>query len=185
MARNMTTGYRWEDKFCKSIEDTFPDVFIHKLMDTHALEGALKRVRRDNPQYTKLVVPKVPADYIMVLDGETIFVECKSSKQGEFPKANVKNHQFAFATDIENAGGKYLFAIRRHVPRKSEVFILTGGELMNMFIREGRGKLPWKAFRENPRVVKPSAVKGSKYDMGEILECYNSTKKNLEDYMLA
>lgn len=184
MSRNTTTGYKWEDIFRKSFENTFPDGFIHKLMDTHSIEGTLKKIRMENPQYAKMVIPKVPADYIVVLDGETIFVECKTSKMGEFPKTNIKEHQFEFATDIENAGGKYIFVIRRHEPRNSEVFVVSGGELMNMFIREGRGKLSWESFRNNPKVVKAPSVPGSKYDMGDILECYRSTKKNLNTFLL-
>jgi len=180
--RATTQGYKWEDKFRDSIYETFPGAFVHKMIDTHAIEGALRKIKRENPQYGNFVIPKVPADYIVVIDGQTTFVECKSTQKDGFPRSNIKDHQIEFALEIEGAGGRYMFAIRRHVPYKSKVYLVSGGELVNMFIREGKKTLSWDRFDNNPEVIEAKAIKGGLFDVKGVETCYSSRKMSLSDF---
>lgn len=159
-------GYRWETILRQSVENTYPGVFLYKLIDTHSIEGLLNKLKKNHIQYQEFLVPKVPADYICVWGGNTVWVECKNTTNNRyFPLANIKPHQLEFASLIEENGGTYYFAIRRMEPRNSEVFLVTLNDIIRITQRSGRKSILWDDLRKDKRVKKCPQVKGSKYDM--------------------
>jgi recombination protein U len=160
-------GYDWEKTFKKSFDKAFPNGFIYKLIDTHSIEGVTQAAKKQNAAWGKMTVPKVPSDYICLNDGETIWVECKNTmNQTSFPLGNIKEHQFQFAADIEAAGGKYYFAIRRHEPRNHECFLLTLNDIIRLKkANDNRKSIKWEQMHEDPDIKKPPWMVGAKFDM--------------------
>jgi len=131
MATPQQRGYDFEDKFKKSFDDSFPAGFIYKLVDTHSLQGAKRAATNTskNNAWNNIIIPKVVSDFICIYNGQTMFVECKSTvNKTSLPLGNIKAHQLEFAAKIEEAGGRYYFAIRHQVPRNSECFLITLNE---------------------------------------------------------
>jgi recombination protein U len=160
------SGYSWEKLFKESFDECFPDGFIYKLIDTHSLEGAKKSASAaGNQNWSKIIVPKVPSDWICIVDGVTIFVECKNTmNQSSFPLSNIKSHQFEFAAKIEAAGGKYFFAIRRQEPRNNECFLLTLNDFIRLGTKSGgRKSIKWELIRDDEWIIKCPQIKGSKF----------------------
>lgn len=162
-------GYQFEDTFQKSFKAAFPEGFIYKLIDTHSLEGA-KRAAGD--QWGNFIVPKVVSDFICLNSGEHIFVECKNTmNKTSFPLGNIKDHQFQFAIDVENAGGRYLFAIRRWEARKHECFLVSVNDIINMKQQSQYEKsIKWDIFRDNNDIKKPGLIKGSMFDISNMFD---------------
>jgi recombination protein U len=159
-------GYKWEDTLKKSILETYPDAFIYKLIDTHSIEGLLTKLKKNHIQYKDFLIPKVPADFIAVCGGQTVWIEAKNTVNDRyFPLGNIKQHQLEFASLIEGAGGKYFFAIRRQEPRNNEVFLLTLNDIIRITQKSGRKSLLWPELRKDQFILKCPQVKGSKYDM--------------------
>ena len=162
-------GYEFEEKFKESFKQSFPNGFIYKLIDTHSLEGA-KRAASNTTRgaWNKIIIPKVPSDYICINNGETIWVECKSTmNKTSLPLTNIKIHQLEFAAKIEEAGGRYYFAIRHQVPRNSECFLITLNDIIRLKTANGGHKsIRWEQLREDPFVKRPPLLKGSKFGIG-------------------
>ncbi len=164
--RSTRGGYKWEDTLKKSIVETYPGAFIYKLIDTHSIEGLLTKLKKNHIQYQDFLIPKVPADFITVWGGQTVWVEAKNTVNDRyFPLANIKQHQLEFASLIEENGGKYYFAIRRQEARNNEVFLVTLNDIISITQSSGRKSLQWTELRKNENVIKCPQVKGSKYDM--------------------
>lgn len=162
-------GYKFESMFQKSFKQLYPDGFIYKLIDTHSIEGITKAAKKQNKAWGSMVVPKVPADYICIYDGITIFVECKSTvNKTSFPLRNIKDHQLEFASNIEMAGGFYTFMLRKQEKRNDEYFMLTLNDIIRLKQANNNSKsIKWEQLREDPHVKRPPRIKGSKFD----LEC--------------
>ena len=162
-------GYEFEEKFKESFKQSFPNGFIYKLIDTHSLEGA-KRAASNTTRgaWNKIIIPKVPSDYICINNGETIWVECKSTmNKTSLPLTNIKPHQLQFASKIEEAGGRYYFAIRHQIPRASECFLITLNDIIRLKTENGgRKSIRWEQLREDPFVKRPPLLKGSKFGIG-------------------
>jgi len=167
-------GFQWESIFQKSFKSSFEDGFIYKILDTNALEGAKKAASKTSGSsvWNKIIVPKTPSDFICIANGRTLFVECKNTvNKTSFPLANIKESQFQFALEIENAGGKYLFAIRRHEPRKHECFLLTVNDIIRLKIANGdRKSIRWEQLRDDEFVKRPPLLKGSKFGLGMLFD---------------
>ena len=119
-------GYKWEDSFRLSIKRYLPNAFIYKIMDTHSIEGLLSKLKESHQQYNKFLVPKVPADFIIIHDGRTMWIECKNTiNLTSFPLSNIAKHQLEFGVQISNAGGEYFFAILLTSFLRFKAFFLT------------------------------------------------------------
>ena len=167
------SGYKWEENFQRSFKNAFPEGFIYKLIDTHSLEGAKKAASAGgNANWNKVIVPRVPSDYICINDGQTMWVECKNTvNPTSFPLGNVKDHQFEFAAHIEAAGGRYYFAIRRQEARNNECFLLTLNDIVRLKkANDNRKSIKWEQLREDPYVKRPPWIKGAKFDMSCLFE---------------
>jgi len=162
-----------ERLFQKSFEKSFPEGFIYKLIDTHSLEGAKRMAEKFSPgSWGKIIIPRVPGDYICIEDGKHLVVECKNTmNKSSFPLGNIKSHQFDFVMKIEAAGGKYYFAIRKQEARKNECFLVTVNDIIRLKTANGgRQSIKWEQFRNDKNVKKPPSIKGSLFDM-ECLFC--------------
>ena len=97
------TGYIFE----KEISDTLKkeNVWHFKFVETRTFEFLATRNRA-------ILLPKVPSDFLTIIDRRPVFLECKStrSKTG-FYLPFIKDHQLLSAQSIEDAGGIYLFLI--------------------------------------------------------------------------
>ena len=164
--RHVQGGYKFESITQKSIEETYPGAFVYKLIDTHSIEGLLTMLKKNHIQYQNFLVPKVPADFIAVFGGHTVWVECKNTvNRTSFPLGNIKKHQLEFATLIEENGGKYYFAIRRQEARNNEAFLITVNDIIRLTQKSGRKSLNWTDVRKDEYIIKLPQVKGSKFDM--------------------
>ena len=121
-----------------------------------------------NTSWNNIIIPKVASDFICIDNGQTMFVECKSTvNKTSFPVSNIKPHQLEFASKIEEAGGMYSFIIRHQVPRNSECFIVTLNDIIRLKTANGgRKSIRWEQFKEDPFVKKPPLLKGGKFGIG-------------------
>ena len=135
------SGYQFESTFKKSVQVFLPNAFIYKIMDTHSIEGLLTKLKKTNTQYSNFLIPRVPADFIVVNEGNTLWVECKSTSNLEsFPLRNIKSHQIEFALDIDGAGGEYIFAFQRNEARNKRVFLLSINTLTDIMMTTSQSK---------------------------------------------
>jgi len=164
------SGYEWEDSFKKSVRTFLPDAFIYKLIDTHSIEGLLRKLKKTQTQYENFLIPKVPADFILIDEGRTLWVECKSTSNLEsFPLRNIKSHQIEFGLSIDGAGGEYIFAIQRNEPRNKRAFLLSVNTLVDISIKLGKSKsIKWNVLERHPRVIEMTREKGSLFNTEEL-----------------
>lgn len=160
-------GYHWENKFSQSVKEFLPDAFIYKIIDTHSIEGLLAKLKKTHQQYEEFLIPKVPADYIIIHEGHTVWVECKNTTDlKSFPMRNIKPHQIKFGLEIDGAGGEYLFAIQRDEPRNKRAFLLSINTLVDIQINLGKKKtIEWRVFEEHPKVIELMREKGSIFNV--------------------
>lgn len=166
-------GYIWEGKFRKSVHTYLPQAFIYKILDTHSIEGLLQKLRQTHQQYNQFLVPKVPADFIMIHAGRTIWIECKNTTNlTSFPLANIKPHQLEFGKAIVKAGGEYFFAIQRNQSHHNRAFLVdidTYLKMRDIVIEKGRKSIKWELFKRYG-VKEMKIQKESLYDIKEGLE---------------
>jgi len=164
------SGYKWEDTFKKSVKSFLPDAFIYKLIDTHSIEGLLRKLKKTNTEYENFLIPKVPADFIVIHEGQTLWVECKSTSNLEsFPLRNIKPHQIEFGLDIDGAGGEYVFALQRDEPRNKRAFLLSVNTLVDISMKLGKSKsIKWEVLEKHPRVIEMAREKGSIFNVEEL-----------------
>ena len=166
------SGYEWESRFKKSVGSFLPDAFIYKLIDTHSIEGLLRKLKKTETQYENFLIPKVPADFIIISEGRTLWVECKNTKNLDFfPLRNIKSHQIKFGLDIDGAGGEYIFAIQRDEPRNKRAFLLSVNTLVDISMKLGKSKnIKWEVLESHPRVIEMTREKGSLFNTEELFD---------------
>lgn len=101
----MSIGYIFEKEVAESLDNLQVEspLFYMKMVDTHAFDSLRKE---------GLILPKVPADYLIVYKGHAMFLECKSSRSKISYDLNwIKQHQIDSACDLEKAGATYYFLI--------------------------------------------------------------------------
>ena len=165
-------GYDFENQFRKSVKEFLPDAFIYKLIDTHSIEGLLSKLKKTHTQYQEFYLPKVPADFILINKGQTLWVECKStSNLGSFPLRNIKPHQIEFGLNIDGAGGEYVFALQRDEPRNKRAFLLSVNTLVDISMKLGKTKsIKWEVLEKHPRVIEMTREKGSIFNVEELFD---------------
>lgn len=93
------TGKQSEGNFEDLIRKLGKKAYLLRLLDRSDVKGS--------PD-----MPKQPCDYVLVNNGNTAFVEIKSTVSTTgFRKSNIKKTQSAAAERILKAGGSYLFFI--------------------------------------------------------------------------
>jgi len=168
-------GYIWESTFKDSVRKCYPDSFIFKIMDTHSIEGLLTILRKNNTQYNQFMIPRVPADFIVVLHKDrTIWVECKNTTNlTSFPLGNIKKHQLEFGRAIVSAGGEYFLAIQRDKPYHKRAFLIDLDTFLKMEAKakkEKRKSIKWRLFEIEDGVKEMKLMMGSLYNVKEVLE---------------
>jgi len=156
-------GYVWEDRFRDNLLRDYPDAFVYKIMDTHSIEGLLGKLKAAHMQYKNFLVPKVPGDFITVIDGKTRWIECKSTaNKTSFPFGNISPHQLQFASDIEGAGGEYIFAIRRDEKQNQQAWLVSATEMFKMINDSSpRKSIKWPIFETYDIIKLKNRVKGT------------------------
>ena len=133
MTSRVKRGYNFENIFRRSFIQAFPDGYIYKIPDMHSISGQLSEIHKYHSNYTGYAVPKSPADFICVIGGRTVWVECKSTRNlTSFPLRNIKDHQIETGLEIDAAGGIFYFAIRRDEPYKSRMWLVPVNELIKV-----------------------------------------------------
>lgn len=162
----VNTGYEWEAAFRNSVLNTYPGAFVHKLVDTHSIEGILRYLKSKGPgPWSQYKVPKVPADFILLNDGDTTWAECKdTSNLKGFPMRNIKPHQLEAATNIEGAGGQFIFVIRRKEPRNNRAWLVSATGLYRIKSTIATSIIPWDEFK-GTGVVELNRIKGGLFEM--------------------
>lgn len=162
-------GYDWESSFKENLERSYPDAFVYKIIDTHSIEGLLRELKKRHIQYKNFLVPKVPSDFITVIDGTTHWIECKNTmNKTSFPFGNISDHQLQFGAQIEAAGGFYSFAIRKYEKKNHSAYIIPCAVMLKMKYELLPVKsIKWGILEEYAGVVKlRNRVKGtSSFDM--------------------
>lgn len=147
--RSKKHGYDFEREVSASlklIEESVSQFWFMKLVDTHSFDK-IKVVFEGKQSPEKLIVPKVPADYLIISRGKPIFIECKSTKMERWdPVQAIAPHQLDASLLLERAGAKYFFAVcDRRKPRKHRMLIFSGKTMrMVCSILEKRKKNPTK-----------------------------------------
>lgn len=150
-------GYAFEHEILtsvKAIKETtsFSDLWFFKLVDTHSYDWVKAiasnnlsvniDIDKTNKPSQNLVIPKVPSDFIAIMNGKAVFLECKSSKDiVGFPIANVKDHQLSMASDIRRAGSRYYFLICNRQPRRNLTYVIESEVLSKLIAASRNGKL--------------------------------------------
>jgi penicillin-binding protein-related factor A (putative recombinase) len=118
----------------------------------------------------EMILPKVPADFLILFKGITRYAECKSSKDGVgFPIANIKQHQLDFSEEIERAGAPYYFIICKREPRNNILYIIEARKLREMIkvLKSGKlikSKILWSVLQTNAIHAIPKS-RGCVYDL--------------------
>ncbi len=150
-------GYKFESEVLKSLEKLkldYPELWYHKLVDTHSYDwiksvlreleglitelnnlnyvrkrfsGELVRIKQILETLQKFVVPKVPADVIVFYKGQALIIECKSTqrKGGFIPFAPyVSEHQIDASIEVEGAGVPYYFFVCNRVTARQHELLV-------------------------------------------------------------
>jgi len=182
-------GYEFEKEIGKSLEllkeqPFFRNLWYYKLVDTYAydwikdyIDEPPKQldVHRTAQSKYQMVLPKVPCDFLALLEGVCIFIECKSSKdEMGFPIGNIKDHQLAMAADIVKADSPFYFFICKREPRNNILYIVEASKIIEMInvAKTGKiikSKLAWSLLADTAMRTIPKG-KGRVYDLSEPLK---------------
>lgn len=153
-------------------------MFHIKLPDTHSFDGMLKAAKNMDlakRNALRYVTPKVPSDFLVIVDGKSVFIECKASSSHGIDLwcgDTIKPHQDTFAMDIENEGhGRYLYLF--YSKREERVYALTfKGRLEAAIWQQDRnyGTVKWDEMIPFSHVVIPRNPRGSvvKWSLSEL-----------------
>jgi penicillin-binding protein-related factor A (putative recombinase) len=129
--------------------------------------------RTAQSKYT-MILPKVPADYLLLFNGITAYIECKSSQDElGFPISNIKEHQLQSSLEIEAAGAPFYFFVCKREPRNNVMYIVTGREMREMIrvLKEAKlikSKIPWATVAAHAVHTLPKS-RGCVYDLHSLL----------------
>ena len=168
LSKPQQRGYSFERKIMDSFKNLYPDAFVHKLIDTHSLGGLLAKLKTQGSPYGEFLIPKQLCDLVTVIDGDTFFIELKSSSNAtSFPLANIKSHQLDFAKEIDLAGGSYVFIIEQYIPRNSKAWAIMSSDLIYVVLSylKGHKSIKWAHMDALDQFVPLPRVPGSMYDI--------------------
>ncbi len=124
-------GYTFEAEIARALK-SLRNTYYHKLPDTHAFNPRCPSCGRD----PRLILPKQPADFLVIRNGVPYLVECKSSRNAlSYNIKYIRTHQIESAREWEAAGGKYYFAICRRVPYDMQVYMVPLGGLFQIMAK--------------------------------------------------
>jgi penicillin-binding protein-related factor A (putative recombinase) len=188
-------GYDFEKEIGKSFEllkteySTYRNLWYYKLVDTYAYDWIRDYIDtppksldvRQTAQFKyQMVLPKVPADFLVLLRGRCAFVECKSSRDSlGFPIANIKDHQLSMAEEIEMAGVPYYFYICKREARHNVMYVLRSGALVHMIqvLKSGKlikSKLLWKNIEAAAEHIVCKG-RGCVFDLEPVLRAFSQS----------
>jgi len=171
MKSNNYTGKNFEWEIRKSLDTA--GWWWFRIQDTNDVSRFVK----------KAISEKQPGDFFAVQNGIPILIECKTSRnKTSFPlyynkKAAVPEHQRQYALDLEKAGGKAWFFIRKDEPRNKRVFALRPDQMALIYDDAKRKSVKWNVIEtlgtELKRLSKPV-----RYDLSILLNRKKVVGKN-------
>lgn len=108
-------GYIFEDEIRRSIlklqETGFLDkrLWLYKMVDTHSFSYVKNFTNKH-----EFIVPKVPADFLLLYDGKPMFLEAKmTSRKTSYDLTWIKDHQIENGLELMAQGVPYYFIINQ------------------------------------------------------------------------
>tara|TARA_R100001594_G_scaffold112744_2_gene147576 strand:- start:31 stop:531 length:501 start_codon:yes stop_codon:yes gene_type:complete len=107
----------------------------------------------------KAVAEKQPADFMAVVRGTPILIECKTTKRSKsFPlwygkSRSIPKHQIDYGLEIERNGGRSVFLLRKDEPRKKRVWCMTAQAVRDMYKNAKRKSVKWEDIAEMKGVI--------------------------------
>jgi len=170
MTSRIKRGYNYENIFRKSFLQSFPDGYIYKIPDFHSVSGQLNTIQKYQSTYKEYAVPKSPADFICVIDGRTVWVECKSTRNmTSFPLRNIKDHQITTGLEIDAAGGVFYFAIRRDEPYKSRMWLVSIDKFIKIRQEMDKKAKSIKWFYFERHAIECKRIKNSMFNLEHLI----------------
>ena len=144
------------------------DIFYQKLVDTTNLSGTFcpvcKKWNKSN-----LIIPKSIADFIVMSDGITIFIETKTTyNKTSFPLANIKDHQRNWGLQIDSFKG-HLYYFLIHFKYNKFVYAIRATKLEDIVIKLKRKSVPVKVFNDDSRFIKIEKDDSNNWDLEPLL----------------
>ena len=107
-------GYVFEDEIRRSIlklrDEGYLDrrLWLWKIVDTHSFSA----VKAWTSKSSEFLVPKVPADFLVLYDGKPMFLEAKmTSRKTSYDFTWIKDHQIEHGVELMAQGVPYYFLI--------------------------------------------------------------------------
>lgn len=121
----------------------------------------------------KVQVPHQPSDFMMIVNGEAYFLECKSTRNAtSYPFAYVKNSQIESLLKLKCSGAHaFLLVCNRSVPRNfycSALDIEKFIYLKEKAIDEHRQSIKWVDIRSS--AISLPRIKGGMWDLTPLLK---------------
>lgn len=101
----MSIWKKTQDEFASRLEKAYGKrVFIQRFSDTAVVKALVGK---------KAFLPRQPADFHIILDGDSFYAEVKSSQNDHsFPLSSIQTHQLGVARRVTAAGGRYYFFVK-------------------------------------------------------------------------
>ena len=111
---NNAMGKKAESFALHYLESLGKDVYVTRLVDTFDANKG----RWGDPAQKKVIIPRRPSDFIIVMKGRTFFCDIKSTSNVYGLTASLFNEQIAERTRITRAGGEYVYLIYSYAHSK-------------------------------------------------------------------
>jgi len=137
---NGQIGLEFERRIKSSFEDVsgeYPNFILFKIPDTRGERA--KTGRHD------IYTAKIPADFILITQHHTAFVECKSTNDvHSFRLKMIRPHQLQKSVEMHNMGHNGYFFIENRKPRGGTLYIVDGYRI----VEAGKKTLNWAYLNE-------------------------------------
>lgn len=117
------------------------------------LPTAWKVIRRGQFIVSAFPEAKSKLDFYGTLkNGESIYIEAKSSQSTSLPLANFKDHQFIYLDELARYT-KHVYVIVE-MKKYDEVYLVEGSKILDFKEKETRKSIPYKWFGDNSHLVR-------------------------------
>jgi recombination protein U len=152
------SGKLAEQELTKSSKQTWKSYphFWRRIADTntYAINYCRFCGKTSNTNY---IGQKELADFELVFDRETIYIEVKTSKiKTSYPISNIKDHQREAWKILKPYGiHHYFFIINRHQRGNFKLYVIEGEKLDDLIskIETRRKSIPWKQLERHSELV--------------------------------
>ncbi len=162
-------GYAYEGEIRSELvsikKDVGDGIYFEKLVDTHMFKPLIRYARAQGYRtIAKFIIPRQPADFIVLYKGKVTFFECKSSKvhtsfniKAAFHISKSGRHQLEMSHKILKAGGSYWFLICRRIPYAMKTYVVHPKAMQKLVNRVKRAKrkasIKWEILEKDATMV--------------------------------